>query len=249
MNRQRIIILSGAICAGVAAGWITRSDAEQDPATSARAKAASELKDEGSSSSRSQRGSAPQDVYLDVYGTASLQDPHSPDYDVMHLMSTTTASPNDVFDAEPVDETWAPVQEAAIRFHLEKDILAISPNVAITDIECRTATCKAAIEAPSQEENEDLTGPYPSAVMSDGTYIGSCRDGLDGPSHEKGMSRLCFYLTYSEEHRGPGEYARWYKRHKKALFERISGEAWCEEDRDLCDALANDDHDDDEGQE
>jgi len=249
MNRQRITILTGVICAGVAAGWIARSDAQQDRATRARENVESEPEDTNSASSRSQKGSAPQNVYLDVYGAASLQDPNSPDYDVMHLMSTTTASPNDVFDAEPVDETWAPVQEAAIRFHLEKDILAISPNVAITDIECRTATCKAAIEAPTQEENEDLTGPYPSAVMSDGTYIGSCKDGLDGPSHDKGMSRLCFYLTYSEEHRDPDEYARWYKRHKKALFERILDEAWCEENRDLCDDLASTDHDDKEGQE
>tara|TARA_R110002073_G_scaffold245044_10_gene407654 strand:+ start:3428 stop:4174 length:747 start_codon:yes stop_codon:yes gene_type:complete len=248
MNRPRIAILAGVVCAGVAAGWITRSNAQEDRATSARANPEStEDTAQGSTAERAQKQGAA-NVYLDVYGSGSLQDPTSPDYDVMHLMSTTTAAPNDVFEAEPVDETWAPVQEAAIRFHLEKDILAMSPNVSITDIECRTATCKAAIEAPTQEENEELTGPYPSAVMSDGTYIGSCKDGLGGPSAEKGMSRVCFYLTYSEEHRDPDEYARWYKRHKKALFERIMDGVWCQEEGDLCEALAGDDHDEEDSE-
>jgi len=63
-----------------------------------------------------------------------------------------------MFQAEPRDQSWAPVMEKRIEAQITKDLAIMVPDARVVGVDCHTNTCKTDIELPIDGNKSALMG-------------------------------------------------------------------------------------------
>lgn len=207
------VLLSGLL--GLAIGYFLLGEAQR-PAVGAR-RADNKI----SSSSLDGRGMQPgvrRPVRI-VRPEDPTYDPRSPEYDAAYIAQQGTGPSRLVFESEPRDAEWADAREQKLAHQLYRIFDALGEDADIAELECRTGSCKLALDM-SHPPNDTLpdTGPLAAvpALIQAQAPVGS----LEGTSDAKdGRTRVEYYFFFDDEQRDHMVYAGTYG---ETLAERVA---------------------------
>jgi hypothetical protein len=136
-------------------------------------------------------------------------DPTAPDYDAVALQRIGIEV-NAIFKTEPRNEGWAPEMESKLKAQIEKDVLTMAPGTLSTEIECRTAVCRVAIDVPSAERKAAL------AALQIGLF------GTRSTFTSEGVGNsLVIYASFDQKLRDPGKYEQTYLKARAAALQKL----------------------------
>jgi hypothetical protein len=137
-------------------------------------------------------------------------DPSSPNYDPRRLYREEDVSPLDVVLAEPRNPAWAEPLEQELRNQLAADLAAVLPEAEISEIECRSSSCRIGIIAP-EGGMDALTGPFPVAALAEIAAL-SFGEPADGWVYFE------WGLLFGPDQRDLGGWTRWYPEFRNRIL-------------------------------
>lgn len=141
------------------------------------------------------RGPAPPSFKPVAARPAVQNDPAASDYDPEQLV-LIGKSPEEIFEAEPVDPVWAPRIETQLRQRLQQHLVEHAASVQGAEITCRTMTCRIRMKV-SQERGDALMTEL--QMLSLGPSLGFGGAGND----------LVHVVMFDQARRDPASYDRW----------------------------------------
>jgi len=87
------------------------------------------------------------------------------------FIESSRGTPSKMFQAEPRDQSWAPVMEKRIEAQITKDLAIMVPDARVIAVSCHTNTCKTDIELPIDGNKSALMGALQVAPRGDENTI------------------------------------------------------------------------------
>ncbi len=208
MNRRKLVLAAACTLVGICLAWWLTPRPPWAGGDVGSGKPAAEI------AARERPKTVPKFVPpVSAKKTLTL-DHRAPDYDANKLVKLSMR-PGELYDKEGRDDVWASRIEQSVKETLTRDFAAVLPGARLSDVDCRTMTCRLCMEA------DDLS--YLTKARRLAAYVPLADTVHFGPNSrlQNGGASTCLTLVFSASHRAPDDYRAWYQKARQTDLETL----------------------------